>query len=253
MSSSPSRLHNCTLSLLTAALLLAGAQATPVLAATAAQPPARNLGDYSFAIAQQPLVSALNAFTAVTGWQVGLPAELGAGVASPGVRGSLPPEKALERLLAGTNLAYRKLGNNSIVLERRTGSTLTLQQMTISATRQEQSIDSVPSTVTVHERQDLDRQNVNTIKELVRYDPGVSVGGAICQERTVVVTPPVPARGGALSVDTRSCNACAEGGSGAAGTPARSRLPQATTEQSSSKLSRPLANRLASWVVGRWS
>ena len=178
MSSSPSRLHNCTLSLLTAALLLAGAQATPVLAATAAQPPARNLGDYSFAIAQQPLVSALNAFTAVTGWQVGLPAELGAGVASPGVRGSLPPEKALERLLAGTNLAYRKLGNNSIVLERRTSSTLTLQQMTISATRQEQSIDSVPSTVTVHERQDLDRQNVNIIKELVRYEPGVSVGGA---------------------------------------------------------------------------
>ncbi len=65
------------------------------------------------------MVSALNAFTAVTGWQVGLPAELGQGVSSPGVRGPLPPEKALDRLLVGTNLGYRKLGNNSIVLEKR--------------------------------------------------------------------------------------------------------------------------------------
>ena len=169
---------SCTLSLLTAAILMAGT-APPALAATTVQPPARNMGDYTFAIARQPLVSALNAFTAVTGWQVGLPAELAEGVASPGVNGSLPPEKALERLLAGTQLSYRKLGDNSIVLERRSsGSALELQQVTISATRQEQDITSVPSTVTVHDRQVLDRNNVNTLKDLVRYEPGVSVGGA---------------------------------------------------------------------------
>ncbi|AIG02634.1 TonB-dependent outermembrane heme receptor PhuR [Pseudomonas fluorescens] len=165
-----------TLCLLTAAILLAG---SPVLMANAAEPAARNHANYSFSIEQQPLVSALNAFTAVTGWQIGLPAELGQGVSSPGARGSLTPEKALDRLLVGTNLNYRKLGNNNIVLEKRTaGSAITLQQMTISATRQEQAVDSVPSTVTVHEREELDRQNVNTIRELVRYEPGVSVGGA---------------------------------------------------------------------------
>ncbi|MGE7956443.1 TonB-dependent receptor [Pseudomonas sp. NPDC089530] len=173
------RRQHCTLSLLTAAILLAGAQAAPVMAATAPAQPAHNMGDYRFAIDQQPLVSALNAFTAVTGWQVGLPAELGEGIASPGVHGSLPPEKALERLLMGTNLSYRKLGSNNIVLEKRaSGGALNLQQVTISATRQEQDINSVPSTVTVHDRQDLDRNNVNTIKQLVRYEPGVSVGGA---------------------------------------------------------------------------
>src|SRR5471032_1495230 len=172
-SSSPSRV----LSLLTAAILMAGA--TPLMAATAADQPSHNMGDYAFAIPQQSLVSALNAFTAVTGWQVGLPAELAQGVSSPGVRGSLPPEKALDRLLVGTNLSYRKLSNNNIVLERRANSgSLNLQQVTISATRQEQSIDSVPATVTVHTRDELDRNNVNTIKELVRYEPGVSVGGA---------------------------------------------------------------------------
>ncbi|MGQ7861504.1 TonB-dependent receptor [Pseudomonas sp. 32A] len=172
--SSPVRRHG--LSLLTAAILLAGA---PVMAATAAEPASRSQGNYSFSIEQQSLVSALNAFTAVTGWQVGLPAELGQGVSSPGVRGSLPADKALDRLLVGTNLGYRKLSNNNIVLEKRAaGSAITLQQMTISATRQEQAVDSVPSTVTVHDREELDRQNVNTIRELVRYEPGVSVGGA---------------------------------------------------------------------------
>src|SRR5450830_405141 len=171
-------LQQCTLSLLTAAILLAGAHATPVLAAGSAEQPARSLGNYSFSIAQQPLVSALNAFTSITGWQVGLPAELGQGVASPGVRGALPPEKALERLLVGTNLSYRKVGDNSIVLEKRaSGSTLNLEQVTISATRQEQDVNSVPNTVTVKDRQQLDRQNVNTIKQLVHDEPGVSVGG----------------------------------------------------------------------------
>ncbi|MGZ7458460.1 TonB-dependent receptor [Pseudomonas sp. Ma2-10] len=171
--SSPSRV----LSLLTAAILMAGS--AQLCAATPAEQPTRNMGDYSFAIPQQSLVSALNAFTAVTGWQVGLPAELAEGVASPGVRGSLSPEEALDRLLVGTRLRYRKLGPHNIVLHKRSNSNaLNLDQVTISATRQEQSIDSVPNTVTVHTREELDRNNVNTIKDLVRYEPGVSVGGA---------------------------------------------------------------------------
>jgi len=170
--SSPS----CVLSLLTAAILMAGA--VPVMAATAPEQSARKMGDYAFAIAPQSLVSALNSFTAVTGWQLGFSAELAQGMDSPGVRGSLPAEKALDRLLVGTNLSYRKLGNNNIVLERRSSAgTLNLEQVTISATRQEQDVSSVPSTVTVHTREELDRNNVNSIKDLVRYEPGVSVGG----------------------------------------------------------------------------
>ncbi|WP_300732979.1 TonB-dependent receptor [Pseudomonas sp.] len=173
-------LQQCTLSLLTVAMLLAGVQAAPAIAATEDQPATRSVGNYKFAISQQPLASALNDFTAVTGWQVGLPAELAQDVSSPGARGSLSPEKALERLLTGTNLTYRKLSANNIVLEKRsaTSGTLALQQVTISATRNEQDVSAVPSTVTVHDRQALDRQNVNTIKDLVRYEPGVSVGGA---------------------------------------------------------------------------
>ncbi|MCH4874043.1 TonB-dependent receptor [Pseudomonas sp. TMW22091] len=173
-------LQQYTLSLLTVAVLLAGVQAVPAIAATNTPPASTSVGNYKFAISQQPLASALNDFTAVTGWQVGLPAELAQEVSSPGVHGSLSPEKALDRLLIGTNLGYRKLSANNIVLEKRSGNsgTLALQQVTISATRQEQDVNSVPSTVTVHDRQELDRDNVNNIKDLVRYEPGVSVGGA---------------------------------------------------------------------------
>ncbi|KHL71275.1 hypothetical protein PpSQ1_27070, partial [Pseudomonas putida] len=71
----------------------------------------------------------------VTGWQVGFSAELAEGVASPGVQGSLAPEAALKRLLQGTGLGYRKIGNGNVVLERQSaGNAIALQQMTVSAT-----------------------------------------------------------------------------------------------------------------------
>ena len=166
-----------TLCALAVALIYAGV-ALPVVAADAAPAARQQSGTYTFAVAQQPLVAALNDFSQVTGWQVGLPAELAQGVASPGVKGALTPEKALERLLLGTGLSYRKLGDNSVVLERSVGAALALQQITVSATRQADEVSKVPATVTVHTRDALDQQNVNDIRDLVRYEPGVSVGGA---------------------------------------------------------------------------
>ncbi|MGF6590597.1 TonB-dependent receptor [Pseudomonas sp. 2835] len=170
-------LQRCTLSLLTLAMLASGACSLPALAAEPAQASAPRMGDYRFAISQQPLVSALNAFTTVTGWQVGFSAELAEGVASPGVHGSLKPEAALQRLLAGTGLSYRTLSSGNVVIERSAGKAIALQQITVSATRSAQDISQVPSTVSVQTREQLDRQNVNNIKELVRYEPGVSVSG----------------------------------------------------------------------------
>ena len=170
-------LQRGTLSLLTLAMLASGACSLPALAAEPAKASAQRMGDYRFNIARQPLVSALNAFTAVTGWQVGLSAELAEGVASPGVNGSLPPEQALQGLLHGTGLSYRKLSNNNVVIERSQSQAIALQQMTVSATRSAQDVSQVPSTVSVQTREQLDRQNVKNIKDLVRYEPGVSVSG----------------------------------------------------------------------------
>ncbi len=52
-----------------------------------------------------------------------------------------------------------------------------LPSTTISATRSQTPVDEVPASVTVIERQTLDRNNVNDIKDLVRNQPGISVGG----------------------------------------------------------------------------
>jgi hemoglobin/transferrin/lactoferrin receptor protein len=132
---------------------------------------------YNFTIERQPLVSALNRFSEITGWQVGLPAELAEGVTSPGTSGRLSAELALARLLEGTGMSYRSVGERSVVLVRNPAQSIALQPMTVTATRRAQSVTEVPSSVTVLDRQQLDQQNVNSIKDLVRNEPGVSVGG----------------------------------------------------------------------------
>ena len=166
------------LSLLTLALLASGTCSLPTLAAEPAQASSPRLGDHRFAIGQQGLVQALDAFIRVTGWQVGFSAELAEGVSSPGVQGALPAEVALQRLLQGTGLGYRKIGDGNVVLERQASvAAIALQQLTVSATRTAQHIASVPSTVSVRTREQLDRQNVNDIKQLVRHEPGVAVSG----------------------------------------------------------------------------
>ena len=49
--------------------------------------------------------------------------------------------------------------------------------ITVTATRSEQKLDEVPSTVSVHDEREIDQRNVKNIKDLVRYEPGVSVSG----------------------------------------------------------------------------
>lgn len=176
-------LQKSALSLLTLAVLCAASGSGAVHAASANEQdtPAtstRTAGLYSFKIAQQPLASALNEFSRITGWQVGVSSQLANNVTSPGAQGSLSPAKALEQLLAGSHLGYRSLGNNNVVLEKRNAGVIALDQITVSATRQAQDVTSVPGSVSVHDRAELDRQNVNNIRDLVRYEPGVSVGGA---------------------------------------------------------------------------
>ena len=52
-----------------------------------------------------------------------------------------------------------------------------LDSITVTATRSEQALSDVPSTVSVQTEQDIDRKTVKNIKDLVRYEPGVSVSG----------------------------------------------------------------------------
>ncbi|EPN71360.1 TonB-dependent outer membrane heme receptor, partial [Pseudomonas syringae pv. actinidiae ICMP 19079] len=95
------------LSLLTVAVLGASLQAIPAHAAAETNRSVRPAGTYSFSIGQQSLVSALNEFSRITGWQVGVSSELAQNVTSPGALGNLSPAQALDTLLAGSSLSYR--------------------------------------------------------------------------------------------------------------------------------------------------
>lgn len=172
------RLPARPLSLLTLSITLIGLLPAPAVADGAVVPSSQvRQPGYRFAIPPQPLVAALNDFSGVTGWQVGLASELAEGRGSPGVEGRLPPLEALDQLLQGTGLAYRSIGERNVVLEKSQSLGLELQPLTVSATRQAQSASLVPSSVSVKGRDQLDRANINDIKDLVREEPGVSVGG----------------------------------------------------------------------------
>ena len=51
-----------------------------------------------------------------------------------------------------------------------------LDTVTVTATRTERALADVPATASVIDRERLDRQLVRDLKDLVRYEPGVSVG-----------------------------------------------------------------------------
>ena len=51
------------------------------------------------------------------------------------------------------------------------------ETLTVVATRTENSADEVPATVSVITEEEIDRKLARTIQDLVRYEPGVSVGG----------------------------------------------------------------------------
>ena len=172
----PAELPLRALSLLALSIALASA---PLTQAVAAEANSKTQAGFRFDIQSQSLSGALNAFSAVTGWQVGMPAELGDNITSPGVSGTLSAEQALRQLLAGSGLSYVQVSPRNVVLQRQQRSeALQLQPQTVTATRQARAIDEVPVSVSVQDRSDLDRDNVNSIKDLVRNEPGVSVGGA---------------------------------------------------------------------------
>ncbi|HKK22484.1 MAG TPA: TonB-dependent receptor plug domain-containing protein, partial [Pseudohaliea sp.] len=53
-----------------------------------------------------------------------------------------------------------------------------LETVTVVGTRTERTLDEVEATISVYGREDIERQVVRDIQDLVRYEPGVSVGGS---------------------------------------------------------------------------
>ncbi len=72
----------------------------------------------TFAIAPQPLSSALLRFAEQSGLEVLFDARIAQGQSSPGVQGRYTSDQALRQLLAGSGLSYRYVSINTVTLER---------------------------------------------------------------------------------------------------------------------------------------
>jgi hemoglobin/transferrin/lactoferrin receptor protein len=75
--------------------------------------------------------------------------------------------------------SFAAIAATSAVLAQpnRGSPTNNVETLVVTATRTERDLDSVPATVTVKSAEDIEQELARDIRDLVRYEPGVSVGG----------------------------------------------------------------------------
>ncbi|WP_034935744.1 TonB-dependent siderophore receptor [Erwinia mallotivora] len=138
----------------------------------------------SVSLPAQPLSTSLNQLARQAGVQlIAAPSSLD-GKMAPAVSGSLSLESALNSVMAGSGLEWKLTGGTvSVTPSPPADGTLTVSanasnaeavpQQTLSATKTDTPLIDVPQSVSVITRQQLDRQNVQTVTEALRYVPGV--------------------------------------------------------------------------------
>lgn len=185
-----------------AAIYLAGGLVTglsaPAFAQTAAAQRAVSQ-PISFNIASQDLGGALTQFADRAGLRLLFRSSLVAGKKSPGVSGTLPPEAALSRLLAGTGLSHRFMSGNSVTItdpaaaftssSAPEGSMLLdtidvdgenawgpvqgiVATRSATGTKTNASILEIPQSLSVITRDQISRQGATNLEQSVRYTPG---------------------------------------------------------------------------------
>jgi outer membrane receptor for ferric coprogen and ferric-rhodotorulic acid len=150
-------------------------------------------------IAAQPLGSALNELARQAGLQLFFPSALVAGKTASGVSGTLPPNQAVDRLLAGSGLIATQEGN-AIVIKAAPppAEAATLAPVTVTATAERSgttegtgsyaargpsslatglplTLRETPQSVTVMTRQRMDDFQLNTVSDVLDQTPGVHV------------------------------------------------------------------------------
>jgi iron complex outermembrane receptor protein len=113
----------------------------------------------NFDIPAQSLPAALNAFAARTGIDVVFKDDIDPDVLSKGVKGELPPNVALQRLLMGTPYAYRFLNPTEVAIERRATDAQTLDTIDVVATRGLSTFETSPAASTIVSRETIQQQS----------------------------------------------------------------------------------------------
>ena len=177
--------------------LLLGAVSGPVAAQAQSQPSTT----VAIEIPAQPLGDALLQLGQQTELQFFYPSELVQGRRAPAVSGELTPEQALQRLLQGSGLIWRR-SDNRISLEpapaSRSSTSTTLPAVRVSAAgltgstatensgsysssevslARGQSLREIPQSVSLVTRQQMDDQHMVSLDDVMQAMPGITTGG----------------------------------------------------------------------------
>jgi catecholate siderophore receptor len=143
----------------------------------------------TFRIPPQPLPAALGEFTRQSGLRVRADTEVPV-VRSAGVAGRLTPVEALRRLVAGTGLVARVVDEETLAVQQENSDAYVLDPVEVVAKRAAANADAVTSTatktftplrdvpqaVTVVSRKLIADQGMQSMADVARYVPGVTMG-----------------------------------------------------------------------------
>lgn len=125
-------------------------------------------------IAQQELAPALRQLAIQAGVQIVHAADVVGGKKVKAIRGEMSVEEALNRLLQGSGLEFRRDGNSYVIVAP-PHAEQNLGEVVVTATRTERRVDEVPASVSVITSKDIRSQQVHKVEDLLRNIEGVDV------------------------------------------------------------------------------
>ncbi|WP_248738266.1 TonB-dependent siderophore receptor [Pseudomonas sp. MWU12-2029] len=160
---------------------------------------------FSFSLAAKPLPQALSDFSRVTGQSVVYTVEAPYGLNAPAVNGQMSAEQALQRLLTGSGLTFRRTDSHTLALEPQpTAGALNLgatnitsvidQPMsyqppeTSSVMRSSASLQEIPQTVNVIPAQVIRDQAPRNLDDALANVSGITQGNTLGSTQDSVMT-----------------------------------------------------------------
>jgi len=140
--------------------------------------------DANFSIAPQSLDTALNAFSEQSAHPVLFKSDMAFAKRSPGITGSSDPELALNQLLQGTGLTWKRAGDTFVITDAsdpQSGSAAgdgadqgTVQALIVTAQKREENIQDVPIAMSAFTQEALTRSQVAGGPDLMTQVPNMT-------------------------------------------------------------------------------
>ena len=160
---------------------------------------------FNFALAAKPLPQALSDFSRVTGQSVVYTDEAPYGLTAPAVNGQMSAEQALQKLLTGSGLSFRRTDSHTLALEPQpTAGALNLGATTITSMRDDSlsyqppetssvmrssaSLQEVPQTVNVIPAQVIRDQAPRNLDDALANVSGITQGNTLGSTQDSVMT-----------------------------------------------------------------